>query len=158
MRAVVSSVILIVLATAAGRTQEMSPARVNRMLDCSVHYWVPQKFLADGEARFNYLIEPATASVPADGIYVAFWNRTRKRGYFLYLGLYIEDNHRNHFVISNEGWIIPSARWGVELEDTLYGVWTYEHLMKRLHKLQKLPVLHASVKQIPHTSALCGWQ
>jgi hypothetical protein len=129
------------------------------MLDCVFHghvVWVTDEFASNQKVRFSYLLEPGTAPGKGDEMYVAFWNKTKRRGYFLQIGVYGENN-RKDLILTNEGSIIPSQPWGLELEDTLWGVTTYEHLMRRLHRLERLPMQEASVKQIPRTSAICEW-
>jgi len=129
------------------------------MLDCVFRgdlTWVANEFFSDQRVRFSYLLEPGAAPDKGDQMYVAFWNKTKKRGYFLQIGVYSE-HHRKDFILTNEGWIVPSAKGELRLEDTLWGVWTYEHLTQRLHRLEQRPVLEANVKRIPRTSAICEW-
>ena len=158
MRVIVCSVLVMLVSVAAG-AQETSRAKTDMMLDCVFRgdvIWIGDEFFSDHKVRFSYLVEPRAAPGKGDQMYAAFWDKTRKRGYFLQIGIYSKHG-RKDFVLTNEGRIVPSAKGKLELEDTLWGVWTYSHLTKRLHRLENQPVLEARLKEIRRTSAICEW-
>jgi hypothetical protein len=122
--------------------------------------WVDTELHADGVLRFTYLYEPPAVN-PGEydyrdnqhHVYSAFWNRNGTRGTFLQF-IWFRGESPAHLRIVNNAQIISSTQ-GLELRDALWGVWTYEHLMRRLTKLRALPIQAVSVRDIVRTGALC---
>ena len=131
---------------------------------CAVHSvdgsWVPQELYADGVLRFTFLYEPPKKNPGEydykDGthnVYGAFWNRDRTEGELLQF-VWLRRTAPIHLRIVNNGQI-GSDRGKLDIEDTLWGVWTHEHLMRRLARLRLVPLQTIHVGQIPAAGATC---
>jgi hypothetical protein len=144
--------------------QAPDPALARMVVDCAMHQragsWVDSRLHTDGVLKFNYLYEPP-ATEPGEydyrdnqhRIYAAFWNSTRTQGTFLQF-IWFRGETPAHLRIVNNAQIASSSR-DLELQDALWGVWTYEHLMRRLTKLRAAPMQTASVRDLARTGAVC---
>lgn len=82
-----------------------------------------------------------------------FWNRDRTKGELLQF-LWLRRTTPIHLRIVNNGHVV--TRPGrLDIEDTLWGVWSHEHLMKRLAQLKTLPLQTMTLQEIPEHGATC---
>jgi hypothetical protein len=135
-----------------------------RIPQCAVYSlsgsWIPKELYADGALRFTYLYEPPKKS-PGEydyrdethNVYAAFWNRTRTKGELLQF-VWLRRTAPIQLRIVNNGHIV-SEHGKMDLEDALWGVWTHEHLMRRLALLKTAPLQTVSVGEIPIRGVIC---
>jgi hypothetical protein len=147
-----------------GRAEDIAGILQARLAECAVRQeggsWVPKDLSADGALRFTYLYEPPKQS-PGEYdytdkmhyVYAAFWNRARTKGEMLQF-LWFRGESPMHLRIINNAHIV-TQKGRLNLEDALWGVWTYEHLMRRLAKLKIAPLQTVAVHEIQSSRATC---
>jgi hypothetical protein len=154
----------LVFVSVQGRTEDAAAVLKTRIPECAVQVkdgpWVPKELYADGVLRFTYLYEPPKQNPgeydyrdQSHNVYAAFWNRDRTRGELLQF-LWVRRTAPIHLRIINNGHIV-TQQGKTDIEDTLWGVWTHEHLMRRLAQLRTAAVQTVAVREIPHSGATC---
>lgn len=145
-------------------TQDSAAILKSRIPECAVHIgdgpWIPKELYADGVVRFTFLYEPPKKNPGEydyrDGyheVYAAFWNRSRTKGELLQF-LWLRRTPPVHLRIVNNGHIV-TEQGKMDIEDALWGVWTHEHLMRRLVRLKTEPLETITVREIPTRGATC---
>ncbi|HYT07000.1 MAG TPA: hypothetical protein VEL77_05065 [Rugosimonospora sp.] len=154
----------LVLLCLAGRAQDGAAILSTRIPQCAVRSvdgsWIPKELYADGVLRFTYLYEPPKKN-PGEydyrdethNVYAAFWNRTRTKGELLQF-VWLRRAPPVHLRIVNNGHIV-TQQGKMDIEDALWGVWTHEHLTRRLARLRTAPLQTAAFQQIPTRGATC---
>jgi hypothetical protein len=148
----------------AASAQDSAAILKSRIPECAVHIadgpWIPKELYADGVLRFTYLYEPRKKSPGEydyrDGthnVYAAFWNQSRTKGELLRF-LWLRRTPPVHLRIVNNGHIV-TRQGKLDIDDALWGVWTHEHLMRRLAQLKTLPLQTVTLKEIPERGATC---
>jgi hypothetical protein len=122
--------------------------------------WVHADRYRGNPILFNYSYEgPNPKPGPEDYrdgqnyVYAAFWNRDRTSGEFLQF-VWFRAEPRTHLRIVNNADIV-SSHGRLDLEDALWGAWTYEHLKKRLLKLKVAPAETVSLDKTVDAKILC---
>jgi hypothetical protein len=135
-----------------------------RIPQCAVYSlsgsWIPKELYADHVLRFTYLCEPPKKN-PGEydypdnlhRVYAAFWNRDRTKGELLRF-VWLRRTAPIQLRIVNNGHIVRE-HGKMDIEDALWGVWTHEHLMMRLARLQTAPLQIVPVREIPIRGAIC---
>ncbi|PYU28675.1 MAG: hypothetical protein DMG31_19550 [Acidobacteria bacterium] len=158
--------ILLVLASISlpGRAEDVGAILRARIPECAIHQeggsWIPKELYEDGALRFTYLYE-APKKNPGEydyrdethNVYAAFWNRTRTKGELLQF-VWLRRAPPVHLRIVNNGHIV-TQQGKMDIEDALWGVWTHEHLTRRLARLRTAPLQTAAFQQIPTRGATC---
>lgn len=163
-RLLISLVVVVVSLPVGGVAEDVAAILRVRIPECAVQVkdgpWVPQELYADGVLRFTYLYEPPKRNPgeydyrdQSHNVYAAFWNRDRTRGELLQF-LWVRRTAPIHLRIINSGHIV-TQQGKMDIEDTLWGVWTREHLMRRLARLKIEPLQTVSVREIPSRGAIC---
>lgn len=146
------------------RAQDGMALLRTRIAQCAVHTidgpWIPKELYPDGILRFTYLYEPPKKN-PGEydypdkeqRVYAAFWNSDRTKGELLQF-LWLRRTAPIHLRIMNNGHIV-TQRGKMDIEDALWGVWTHEHLMRRLARLKVAPLETVTVREIPTRGATC---
>lgn len=148
----------------AVRAQDSATALRTRIPECAVYSkdgpFVPTEFYADGVLRFTYLYEPPSKNPGEydyrDGthnVYVVFWNPARTKGELLQFQ-WLRRTEPIHLRVVNNGRVV-TRRGKLDIEDTLWGVWTHEHLMRRLVRLETLPLQTMPFKEVLKVGATC---
>lgn len=144
--------------------QDTAAILKSRIPECAVHIgdgpWIPKELYADGVLRFTYLYEPPKKNPGAydyrDGthnVYTVFWNCARTRGELLQF-LWLRRTPLVHLRIVNSGHVV-AQQGKLDIDDALWGVWTHEHLMRRLAQLKTLPLQTMTLQEIPERGATC---
>jgi hypothetical protein len=148
----------------AGRGQDSVAILRTKVPECALHAvdgaWIPKELYADGELRFTFLYEPPKKNPGeydyrdgTDNVYAAFWNRDKTKGELLQF-VWLRRTVPIHLRIVNNGEIV-TRQGKKDIGDALWGVWTHEHLMRRLARLTTLPLQTIAVREIPATGATC---
>jgi hypothetical protein len=159
-------VFFLVLISIPLRTRAQNVARdlVTMVPECAVHQesgsWVPAELSKEGVLRFTYVYEPPKSNPgeydykdKQDHVYAAFWNTSKTKGELLQF-IWFRSEPRPHLRIINNGEIVRGTA-GLDLVDTLWGVWTYEHLMRRLAKLKALALHSIAATEIQSDGVRC---
>lgn len=158
------ALLLVAFLSVAARAQDTAAILKTRTPQCAVHSvdgsWIPGDLYADGELRFTYLYEPPKKN-PGEydykdkthNVYAAFWNRDRTKGELLQF-VWLRRTAPIHLRIVNNGHIV-TQHGKMDIEDALWGVWTHEHLMRRLARLKIEPLETIAVREIPTRGATC---
>jgi hypothetical protein len=148
----------------AARAQDSAATLRARIPECAVHIkdgpWVPKEFHGDGVLRFTYLYEPPKKN-PGEydyrngthNVYAVFWNRGRTKGELLQF-VWLRRTAPIHLRIVNNGHVV-TRQAKLDIDDALGGVWTHEHLMRRLARLKTLPLQTMTLQEIPERGATC---
>src|ERR1700674_3403519 len=150
----------------AGFAQSQDSKLDALVLDCTVHEglgpWARSNAYPDGFLRFNFVHEaPKAKPGPYDYgpdprlhyVYAAFWNPTRTKGEFFQF-IWFRPGSPTHLRIVNNAHII-SSKGKFDLDDARWGVWTHEHLIRRLAVLESLPVKTVALRDVKGTGARC---
>ena len=151
-------------ATSPAKAQSQDPGLAPAILACAAGDpsgpWVHLDRYHGDSIQFNYLHEgpnpkpgPDDYRDGHDYVYAAFWNRDRTAGEFLQF-IWFRSEPRTHLRIVNNADIILS-HGRVDLEDALWGGWTYEHLKTRLLKLKAAPASAVSLERSVDAKVLC---
>lgn len=146
------------------RAQDTATILRARIAQCAVHSvdgsWVPKELYPDGVLRLTYLYEPPKEKPGEydyrDGshnVYAAFWSRDGTKGELLQF-LWLRRRAPIHLRIMNNGHIV-AQQGKIDIEDALGGVWTHEHLMRRVARLKIAPLQTVPVREIPSNGAIC---
>jgi hypothetical protein len=122
--------------------------------------WVHANRYPGSMIRFNYSHEGPDPKPGADSyndatdyLYAAFWNHDRTAGEFLQF-IWFRKESKTHLRIVNNANII-SSNGHLDLEDVLWGSWTYEHLKGRLQQLRAAPTETFSLAKVEDAHAVC---
>ena len=158
------ALLLVASFSLAARAQDSAVILKSRIPECAVHVsdgpWVPKELFPDGELRFTFLYEPPKTNPGEydyrDGshnVYAAFWNRDKTKGELLQF-LWLRRAAPIHLRIVNNGHIV-TQQGKMDIEDAMWGVWTHEHLMRRLARLKTLPLQTITLREVPVRGATC---
>lgn len=159
-------VILLVVSFSLGASAQDTAALLRtRIPECAEHTidvgsWIPKELDGDGVLRFTFLYEPPKKN-PGEydyrddthNVYAAFWNRLRTKGELLQF-VWLRRAAPIHLRVVNNGHIV-THQGKMDIEDALWGVWTHEHLMRRLARLKTEPLETITVREIPTRGATC---
>jgi hypothetical protein len=134
------------------------------IISCAMHEafgpWVHTNRYPGGTILFNYSHEGPDPKPGADSyndandyLYAAFWNRDRAAGEFLQF-IWFRRESKTHLRVVNNANII-SSNGQLDLEDALWGAWTYEHLKRRMQQLRAAPAESISLAKVEDAHAVC---
>lgn len=147
---------IISLALVSATAQELTDRQKAEMVDCALHGgggWVESSLYANGKIEFSYTLQPSEVKGSQD-LYAAFWDRTRTEGRLLVFNLSKTPQHKDYFIINNQGWIWNN-QGQPDIRDALWGMYTYRKIKGLLPKLKKRPLIALDVNELRTDSAVC---